>query len=706
MENFVRDYGTGNQIPDPPAFVNYQIADAIPSSSARPTSRPAQFVRSSARELPPRQMSMPPEEEPIVNTAGIGAGGGAGAGAGRRIDPYGPGEGSDLSRQNTRSVTSTPYTNGYHSGTSTSPSGAPPPQSVHRNSTMSTQSHPSHQSQQLQRMLQDPYADPIDPTADTYIKVGSSVYKVDPSKDPQQQPVSSFRGSPASPTKQAVGSDTDPLMKQLEELKNAVSTTGSVRRNTLVKPKPGGTTPDPKPEHRSTLSTSSRNGTGPTSLSPPVTGGTSVNRSPSPVRDYRNSAEVVVGAHPSASRPSSPNPPTAAFMVPKTAQSGAESVKDVLADYQQSLPGERKSISRSNSRGHAPSISQGSIQIPQGQNLARPSSQLGHAGVGAHGSRSNSPQPISRGPSPQPGQVSRNFIQPPAQVGAGVARAPSPNTVGIALDPSGRVLHDEMAQRYQQQGPPPPQPSPLQRPPQTQQPSYNPPPPPQQSLVQHHPQQQRRSSYTPSMAPPVAQQTYAVTPPPPGAYPAPSPQPNYVQQQQQQQQQPPPHQPAYNAPPPQAQPLQYQPPQQQQQPRYNQPQQQQPPPGQYGSVNSINGVQRGGPMAYYGNQTPPQQQQVQPLQIQPLQTQQPPPQMLAVQPPQQQQQQQQRGVQPQQQQRGYQQPQQQYRDPSPAAGRSPSPQPPPQTTEDGSSILFYGELSCRRRSRPRYSVHP
>ena len=82
MENFVRDYSTGNLIPNPPTFVNYRTPDAIPSSSLRPTTRPAQFIRSSSRPSPVRQNPVQQEEEPTVGAAGVGAGGGS-----RRGDP-------------------------------------------------------------------------------------------------------------------------------------------------------------------------------------------------------------------------------------------------------------------------------------------------------------------------------------------------------------------------------------------------------------------------------------------------------------------------------------------------------------------------------------------------------------------------------------------------------------------------------------------
>uniref|UniRef100_D8Q522 SH3 domain-containing protein n=1 Tax=Schizophyllum commune (strain H4-8 / FGSC 9210) TaxID=578458 RepID=D8Q522_SCHCM len=70
MENFVLDYGTGNRIPDPPAFVDYNKPDAIPSASSRPTARPAHFTRTTQRrnqgygmyppQGPPQAVQPPP----------------------------------------------------------------------------------------------------------------------------------------------------------------------------------------------------------------------------------------------------------------------------------------------------------------------------------------------------------------------------------------------------------------------------------------------------------------------------------------------------------------------------------------------------------------------------------------------------------------------------------------------------------------------
>ncbi len=277
MESFVLEYGTGNEIPNPPQFVNYQAADAVPSASARPTSRPAHFRRETSRDISLRQNSMPPEPEPVVNTAGVGAGGGQGQ---KRMDSYASDVSDNLSRQPTRNSTvpvgstqqTVPYTNGhtkavYHN--SISPSAVSSSSSAQPTARRQSIGSSLQQQQQLQNVLRDPYAEPIDPSAETYIKVGNNAYKVDPFKDPQQQGPSSSttRFNTASPTKveqkpKAAASSwdsglgqngaVDPLMKQLEDLKNAVSSSGSVRRSATTSRPKTATSPEPKPGHAST----------------------------------------------------------------------------------------------------------------------------------------------------------------------------------------------------------------------------------------------------------------------------------------------------------------------------------------------------------------------------------------------------------------------------------------------------------------------
>ncbi|GLB37905.1 putative fes/CIP4 homology domain containing protein [Lyophyllum shimeji] len=740
MENFVRDYGTGNEIPDPPQFVNYNTPDAIPSSSSRPTFRPAHFTRVSHRER--RSFTPPPESEPetpAVNTAGIGAGGG------RRDSQFD----APLARQPSQSRRASvvpaqqpPQSNGFtgqsgnrspapgpspsptgqavvrqavnvnrqsyrvppqdplagppgNGGPAPGPSPSPTTQGVGRQAT-----NPNRQSYRVPP--QDPLAEPIDPTAETYIKIGNNAYRADPTNDPQRQSGMYNRANPSSPAKQGSNGAIDPLAKQLENLKNAVSSSGSVRRKSVRRSPPADPKVTQQPSRHQT-----HDSTGRSSLTPPGAGPSAPQGGPSP-RDYRNSAEIVVGVHPSASvpasgssRPSSPNPPTAAFMVPKPtpSPSGSEVIQEVLTDYHQSLPGERKSISRTNSAASRRISTSTSQPPPAGhghqqslsQNLGRPPSTVGHPGIGAHGagSRSNSPQPPS--PAPQQGGRGYSYINVPPGSGPGAVRAPSPNTVGIALDPNGRVLHDDMLQRYQSHSQQQQQQQQQQHQQQRQIPPQQPPPqfaapPPQQQQQPHYGNMgvanantnpaQRRTSYmaaTPGPAPTIAPppiQHYGVTPPPPALYqpplhpqvPTPAPVQAQAQARPSYAQAPPP--PIVQPPPP--------PQQQQQQPMYNphpNTSYQVPPPQTVAVYQPpAQAHAQGYGQNHQGYYAPPQQQQ-------------------------QQQQQQLRTP-------AYQQQQYAYRVPSPVAQRTPSPQPPMsqgqmvapptgQTTEEGHGILFY-----------------
>ncbi|KAJ7496567.1 hypothetical protein FB451DRAFT_1455796 [Mycena latifolia] len=670
MESFVRDYGTGPQIPDPPAYVNFSDPNAVPSSSSQPTFRHANFPRSSQRPPPVRRSSVPPEDDqPATNAAGVGAGGGI-----RRGDDPPPAA-APLVRQNTQSRASTVSV--HQQQPQQPPQQQQQQQQQHTNGIngVSSPAEVARRPSSYRVPPRDPLAEPIDPTADTFIKVGPNAYRVDLTRDPQQQGASSSRMTLSSSPQNG---GFDPLAKQMEDLQSA---SGTVRRRSTrgdprasSQPRRGtmdATPPNASSSARPMSSNASARPLSSMSLAAPNGSNAAQQqqqqqqqRAPSPARDYRYSADSVVGPHPSASRPASPNPApiTAAFMRPASAAGppGAEVIADVLTDYHQSLPGERKSVSRSNSRrgsysgapspgpgssggGHAYNASQSSQQ-GAGPGLARPPSQMGYAGIGT-GSRSASPQPPSRGPSPAPGapppnaSVRQSFIAPPPQTNhIGRQGAVSPNNVGIALDSSGRVLHDEMAQRYQQQqaqrqSVPPPQGAYGQ--PQRRLSYMGPgggaggPPPPQPGYGAVTPYQQ--PGYVPP--PPPLQQPYA---PPPAPAPAPSP---------------------YQAPPP---PQVYQP---------------QPHASAYGAVN---GLQRGVSTGSGGGGYFPQHQQQQQQQLVRAPTQQ---QQQLVRVPQ--------GQQQQQLQVAHQHPQQHQQ----AMRRSPSPGPAAAQhqgqTSDGKWILFY-----------------
>ncbi|KAK7057780.1 SH3-domain-containing protein [Favolaschia claudopus] len=63
VENFVQEYGTGNSIPEPPVFVPYNGQQSESPSKQTPGSRPAEFIRASARPAPAY-----PEQDPVVPT--------------------------------------------------------------------------------------------------------------------------------------------------------------------------------------------------------------------------------------------------------------------------------------------------------------------------------------------------------------------------------------------------------------------------------------------------------------------------------------------------------------------------------------------------------------------------------------------------------------------------------------------------------------
>lgn len=577
IENFVRDFGTGNQIPDPPQFVNYTNPDAIPPT--RNTSRPALFARSSQR--PPAAERNPPvateeQEEDIGNAAGIGA----------------------------RGVSTLNGVDGAAGSTVHSPTPAPlngaTPDFMNRErphsrgagglSNNTTTSPASYQSVGGASKSKDPTA------PKTMLTVGGHAYEVDPTKDPQGQ-----RGSGKSATipNGVVGQDGDPLARTMNELQNAASI--GVRRKQSTRPQVGG----------ADVSSSSRS---PESALSPPPGGTAPSN-----RDYRNSAEFIVGSHPSASRPTSPTgqgraAPTAEFLRrPSSRGTSPIPVEEIVADYGQALPGERRrsiSVSRQNSTGRG--------TTPAAAAIGRPVSREGFVGIGAGGARSASPHGAqSVSPSlqpPGPGGYSQQQ-QHPGQ------RAASPS-MGIALDATGNVTHDDMAVRYQEQqqgaygGYQQPQ-QPLAGYQQQQQHRVTPAPPPpqasmthpQQQYISHMQQQQQQapqpSPTHPSMYNPYSQQapysaaptpSHVGYPQPPGGYPggganglhrgqsaSVSSQNSYYTQgyQQSPQGQQPPYSNAYNtgaARPPSPQPPQMQHPPPQSQP---QPGQRGPPTGQY-----------------------------------------------------------------------------------------------------------------------------
>ena len=532
----MRDYGTGDAIPDPPTFVNYNTTEAVPSGSSRPTSKPAQFSRATQRNVLPR-LPPPPPDEPFVNTAGVGAVGRKGT-AESIGDVVPPSRSQNQSRASNRGQT---QSNGNQPTNGSA--------SISRHPTVASQ-QPSQQGSF--RPPNDLGADPIDPTAETMLRVGDSVYKVDPTNDPQQQQGGS-RPVVASVQNGGIGAPEDPLLKTMVEL-NAASSEGNARRNSTYRHNPSDSRGQNVVARKNTTQ-------GGTSLSPPSSSKNLA--SPPASRDYRNSAEFVVGPYP-GSRPASPNPPTAALMQPPqqnavSPPSANQGVESVVSDYRRSFPGESKSISRSNSgQGAATGAAAMNANQSQSQSIARPVSREGHPGIGAHGQNGN--QSESTTPAPQSGPNRRNSrISPaPAASGHGINRGGSItqhpitiNSVGIALDPNGKVVNDTMADMYNRQQQPQQQPQHNQPPAaprnqnrlssygagnnnvHNQRPLYGGAPPPQAAYQQ--PPTQQPQGYVQSAPVPVQHQfnnPVAYPQPPPAHYPPPPPTQLYQPQPQ------------------------------------------------------------------------------------------------------------------------------------------------------------------------------
>ena len=264
-------------MPDPPQFVSYSSTDGapLPSSASKVTSRPAQFSRISQRVNRPPNVPPQPDDEPLVNTAGVGSGN-------RPPNPNEnpPVRAANLSRASTRRQA--PTANGNANGpiNGISPSSSP----------TANLRHPTSNG-------------PVTSSTQNAFIGGNS----------QQA------GSCGPATSSNVGDETDPMVQAMANLRTgAGATIGRSGMCRMTAPNPSGTSgPSPVPPNKVL--------TPPAPVSPQ-------NRN----MDHRNSAEIVVGVHPAAqsppSRSTSPVPPTASFMQPPT-QVPAPVVDAVIDSY-------------------------------------------------------------------------------------------------------------------------------------------------------------------------------------------------------------------------------------------------------------------------------------------------------------------------------------------------------------------------------------
>lgn len=488
MENFVRDYGTGNIIPEPPKFINYTDAAAANTGTAQQPPRYAHFPRSSSRQMAMGEVlrNLPQEEEPDgPGLAGYGAGGG-----------QSPDKASALDRANTlsnRPMSSHGPVNGVNGtlGSLTQPSSAQSQTSAPTVSSPATSVPPSSVR---------------DTGEKTMLQIGDGVYEVDPTHDPQSAPNSSGGSVAGAAMQSRIGAGDDPLPRQMQALRNAAISTPNRRNSFNASAAASG--------YQGPLSASGV-GHGPSS----VTGPGPQLSAPSPSKmtnmNYRNSAELVVGGPP-PSRPTSPGgPPVAAHMIPPQQKpSSPLPIESTLSNYAQALPGERRaSMSRSTSPAYIPSHSHNQSlgqNIARGNSIDRPLSREGFAGIGANG----------RSPSPGPGAPSNATYAPPTSQPSRV------NPIGISLDESGQVTQDDLAEQYRRQNAPPP----------VQQPAYGGPAPPTRSAYgtpaptaagysqpQYQPQPPQPPNWPQGYAQPPQEPQYV--PPPPGHHPYAAPPP-------------------------------------------------------------------------------------------------------------------------------------------------------------------------------------
>ena len=487
MENFVRDYGTGSVIPEPPTFVNYANTDAPPVNHNRIVTRPALFSRTSQR--PPKSGAVSPQDEASpfdmagsANHAGVGAGGGPLMEGGISRSGTHKSHSGRSQANGVNGHVSPPLRDGQPAPIQSQPSSiqTQPPAPQRRNSTASMLTRTpsqaplhghSHSVSQARSQSRGPSygSDPVDPSvSSTQLVIGNRAWDVDPSKDPQpQQPRPGANGNATQPassrTSPLASAGEDPLVKQMAELSTAAAANGSTgRRNTVVRRDVPPVSLTPGASTRA-----SPPGAGVVrgeNLAAPAAGSSST-------RDLRNSAEVVVGTYPLASsRPASPNPvpPRAALAAPPPRAGSSSSpssvpapvppaanipVEQIVTNYQRPFPGEPPRSRANSVVGQPPMNMAGGVQVlsqspvQQQEPGTRPTSRAGYPGIGTMSLAGRAPSPA------RPTSAGAGAIQPYNRPGPVVLAAaavtggqqPPTNPVGIALGPDGRVVHDQMA---------------------------------------------------------------------------------------------------------------------------------------------------------------------------------------------------------------------------------------------------------------------
>lgn len=441
--DFIQRAGTGSAIADPPEYINYSKGQPPPP---RPTFKTARFQRSTTRQTPYLPTGPPPSMSVLAPSQSS-----ANNGAAPPPVNKGPSSGPlDVQVQSRTASLAQSSSQMAHRGALvdadiSSPSRQLPPGAVPLSGMA-----PSN----IQAVLSDPMQDDttdsaaiaaIAPQGSTprndkrmstknFLARTASMSKSNRGGPGGNQVVSSETNSTVSTSHTTIDHQDDPIAKALANLRM----------------RPGGRSPGPQS---------------------PAQGAHSNGAS------QRNSQYGSIGPHRAVS-PSSfgraPSP-SAAFMQEPTERSTSPlPVEEVVGQYHQHFPGERRAVSRQNST--ASRKSRMSFQQAPPSDRAKspgPLGESGFAGVGARG-RSPSPQPfhrpqqssMSQAPLQQQRPTSQYANQPQKQQQAGrqalnnAQARPAPASsklqspvrsttpLGIALDASGSVTHDQMADDF------------------------------------------------------------------------------------------------------------------------------------------------------------------------------------------------------------------------------------------------------------------
>ncbi|CAO1634339.1 unnamed protein product [Jaminaea pallidilutea] len=423
---FIEQRGTGSAIPDAPEYINYSKGQPPPS---RPSFRNASFQRSTSRVIQP-----PPPVQPFVPGEGgvNGRSPGGGAGGGPSGGSSGGGEG--LAGEVRQSVvpnaippsvvpaevpTSGSITGDGFGGGPSMLSNISPQRSEQNQPPTVPQPQFGQESSHAPNQPQQP------PNANAERRMSAKNFVA-------RTPSSAKRGSGGGSEPPPSAAPAAPVAAPAAE--SAVEDDPIAKALANLRLRPGGKSPVPG-------------------------GAPARGHQPQDSREYRpSSRQQQHSGPPRAHSPSisgdRPSSPSAAFMQGPPRASSPMPGDDVVGQYGQSFPGERRALSRQNSFNSARSgASPSKAAVAAGSappNRSRsPAPVDGFAGVGARG-RSPSPAPQSHAQSsahvPQQARMSAQHHGRAAN--GKPQRASTP--LGISLDASGSVVHDQMAQEYLQ----------------------------------------------------------------------------------------------------------------------------------------------------------------------------------------------------------------------------------------------------------------